>query len=312
MKIITLTLNPAYDIHCHISDFKPCRENLAEITETEAGGKGINISRALTACGIDNQALTVLCTENSDSFKRSLEASKIKFHEISMPGRIRENITIHTDNSDETRISFAGFTADNTLLEKFKQALYKIIDPQCIVTFTGRIPSGVCVNDAKDFIKELSLRGVKTVIDSNSFSLSDIIELKPWLIKPNEQEISEYLNENIDSFDKVHKASITLHNSGIENVMISLGSKGALLCCSDGVYTATPPKIQAISTIGAGDSTIAGFLASEINGDSSENKLRRAVAYGSAACMTSGTKPPRPDDITKIYDQINIKKLESF
>ena len=312
MNIITLTLNPAYDIHCHIDNFLPYHENLADITALEAGGKGINISRALTVCKVSNTALTVLCSENSENFKRSLEDDKMNYIEIPVNGRIRENITIHTSGAPETRISFAGFTASDTLLDKFENALDNLNIAQAIITFTGRVPSGISIIAVKDFILKLTEKGHKVVIDSKSFTLDDLIELKPWLIKPNEEEISEYLGKNISSFEDALKAAKDIYDNGIQNVMISLGSKGAMLCTGDGIFTATPPKIDAVSTIGAGDSSIAGFLAAQSRGSSSEEKLRNAVAFGTAACLTSGTKPPLPEDVNEIIKQIKCKKLESF
>lgn len=311
MKIITLTLNPAYDIHCDIDNFKPYCENLANITDFEAGGKGINISRALTAYGIKNTAITVLCKENSEAFKNALLQDKIDYLEISVDGRIRENITIHTKNADETRISFSGFSADDELINAFDNALNKMEYKNAIITFTGRIPKGISIDKAKGFIKNLINNGAKVVIDSKSFSLSDILEMKPWLIKPNQEEISEYLNKDISKFDDVIAAAKQLQQAGIENVMISLGKQGALLASNEGVYIATPPAITAISTIGAGDSTIAGFIAAESQNKTDSDKLITAVAYGTAACMTSGTKPPRPKDISHLINKITLIELES-
>ena len=117
MKIITLTLNPAFDIHCYVPAFAPYHENLAKITDNEAGGKGVNISRALTVNGVDNLAIVVVGDENGDSFLKRLTADKMNYLAITVEGRIRENITLHTDNADETRISFEGFKTDESLLD---------------------------------------------------------------------------------------------------------------------------------------------------------------------------------------------------
>ena len=108
MNIITVTLNPAFDMHCYTEDFQPFHENLAKITACEAGGKGINISRALTVNGVDNVALAVVGEENEEAFIKSLRADKMDVRSIRWSGRIRENITLHTNNAPETRISFSG------------------------------------------------------------------------------------------------------------------------------------------------------------------------------------------------------------
>ena len=100
-----------------------------------------------------------------------------------------------------------------------------------------------------------------------------------------------------------------LHASGIENVMISLGAKGALLVCDEGVFVAHPPKINAISTIGAGDSSIGGFLAAAAAGKGYAEMLKTAVSYGSAACMSAGTRPPVANDVADVYAKVSVEKL---
>ncbi len=309
MKIFTLTLNPAFDVHCTAEHFEAEHENLATITEREAGGKGVNISRALTVNGVDNLALIVVGDANGDDFCRELDRDGMKYAKITLKGRIRENITIHTKDAPETRLSFTGFETDKDLLSKVSDMLLPLLEEGDIVTFTGRVPSGIPMSDVKAFLVYIKAKGAKLVIDSRSFSKSDLVECKPWLIKPNEEEIAEYLEREINSFESVLDGAKDLHKEGIENVMISLGAKGALLVSGEGTYIAKPPKIQALSTIGAGDSSIGGFAAAAVSGASYAEMLRTAVSYGSAACMTSGTKPPRHEDVEQIYQQVIVETL---
>ena len=309
MKIITLTLNPAFDVHCFVKDFAPYHENLASITENEAGGKGVNISRALTCCGVENLAFVVVGDENGESFTKCLAADGMSYRTLSVDGRIRENITVHTEGAPETRISFAGFSAPKELLAEVQKALWDEIDGDTVVTLTGRNPEGVGIEETKAFLRRLKEKGARIVIDSRSFRLADLIESTPWLIKPNQEEISAYLGREIGSFAEVVEAAKELHEQGIENVMISLGEQGALLVCSEGTYLAKPPKIDAKSTIGAGDSSIGGFLAASADGDGAEGRLCRAVAYGTAACMTEGTRPPRKEDVAWVLSRLCSEKL---
>ena len=309
MKIITLTLNPAFDIHCYIENFAPYHENLANITEYDAGGKGVNISRALTHNGAENLALVVLGEENADSFRIRLERDGMNYRALCVSGRIRENITVHTNGADETRISFAGFCANSSLLERLERELDGILEEGSYVTFTGRNPAGLAMSDVKAFLRRLADKGARTVIDSRSFSLEDLIELRPWLIKPNQEEISEYLGRQIKDISDALDAARTLRESGIENVMISFGALGALLVCGDGAFAALPPSVEAVSTIGAGDSSIAGFLAAASQGKNSSDMLRTAVAYGTAACLTGGTRPPKAQDVERILKQIKLNTL---
>ena len=309
MNIVTLTLNPAFDVHCHIENFKPYHENLAKITDRDASGKGVNISRALNAGGTDNLAFVVLGDENGESFARGLESDGINFRSITLPGRIRENITVHTEGAPETRISFSGFHADDSLADRVLSELSEV-DGDTVVTFTGRATEGMSKAAQKKLLRGFMAKGAKIVIDSKSFGLDDIIEMQPWLIKPNQEEISEYLGRPIESFDEVLAAATELYEKGIANVMISLGEKGALLVSADGAFVAEPPVIDALSTIGAGDSSIAGFLAAAAQGMEASLCLRSAVAYGSAACLTEGTRPPRGEDARAMLDRVTLKKIQ--
>jgi len=307
MNIITLTLNPAIDVHCHTPSFKPFHENLCTVTDRSMAGKGVNISRALTVNGVDNLAFVVLGEENGAGFRKSLEEDGMNLSTVTVPGAIRENITLHCDDSDETRISFAGFSVDASLLDRVFDAIAPRLDGNTVVTFTGSNPKGLPMDAVKSFLRRLQEQGARVVIDSRSFTLGDLLEMKPWLIKPNQEEISAYLGREIETFEEVVSAARELHGQGIANVMISLGSKGALLVCDKGTFEAIPPKIEALSTIGAGDSSIAGFLS--VAGLDPATRLRTSVAFGTAACLTSGTKPPLPGDVKSVMEKVTVNKL---
>ena len=118
-----------------------------------------------------------------------------------------------------------------------------------------------------------------------------------------------YSNNDVTDINSAIVAAKALYKEGIENVMISLGSKGAVLCNADGVFVAQVPNVDVVSTIGAGDSTIAGFLDGATKGLSSAKMLKNAVAYGSAACLKEGSAPPQKSDITAIYNKVIVYTL---
>ncbi len=309
MKCITLTLNPAFDRHCFVKELKVGYEHLAETDSSDAGGKGVNISRALAVNGVKNNAVIVLGKENKDAFCAALDADNMNYTAVTIDGKVRENLTIHTD-SGETRISFKGFTADNSLLNEVYNKIENELDPDTILTFTGSVPQGIGMTAVNGFLKKASEKGAKLVIDSKSFkTLEEIVALKPWLIKPNGEEISEYLGREINTHGEISEVAKMLHRDGVENVMISLGSKGAMLVSKDGAYICTPPKIEAKSTIGAGDSSIAGFIAAAIEGKAAEEALKQSVAFGTAACKREGTLPPLSKDIAEILKNVKLVKM---
>ena len=307
MKIYTITLNPAYDVHAYADHFAPFHENLANVISREAGGKGVNLSRALQSGGTQNTAVVVLGKDNCAEFKEELAHAGLQTILLEKPGRIRENLTLHCADQPETRISFSGFPVDDSLLEEVSALLDA--DGDTVVTFTGRVALGMSVDKVKAFLKDLQKKGAQIVLDSKSFSLEDIFEVQPWLIKPNQEEISEYLGCQINSIAQAIEKAKIFADHGVSNVMVSLGEQGALLLHSGKCYIATPPAIKAISTIGAGDSSLAGFIAAAQKDEDAAGCLKTAVTYGTAACLTPGTLPPQREDLERIYQQVHVKEV---
>ena len=307
MKIYTLTLSPAYDVHAVARKITACHENLAAVQSREAGGKGVNISRALHGYGVENTAVIVLGSQNSGDYRQALAESGLSCILFEQEGRIRENLTIHCPDEPETRISFTGFCVDGQLLEKIHSAVET--DEETIVTFTGRVPEGITMEKVKAFLKDLAARGARIVLDSRSFGVEDIFEVKPWLIKPNQEEISMLFGCPVDTAeDALEKARLFL-KKGVENTLVSLGREGALLLTAEECFVAKPPEVDVRSTIGAGDSAIAGFIAAAMEGKDKECCLRTAVAFGTAACLTAGSMPPEKEEIDRILDQVQITRI---
>lgn len=308
MKIITLTLNPAFDVHCYAKEFKPYHESIFDITSVEAGGKGVNISRALVSNGVDNLAVVVVGTENGAEFCKALEKDSLTVKPVWTEGRIRENITLHEDANPETRISFNGFECSGDVLGEVRKQVGEV-DGDTIVAFTGSIAKGIKAEDVLSLLGELKSKGAKVVIDSRSVTLSDLIAFKPWLIKPNKDEAEHYTAKKIDTLCDAASIAREIYESGVENVMVSLGADGAVLVCKEGAFYAKTPEINAISTIGAGDSTIAGFIDGTARGLSVEGVLKKATAYGTSACMREGTLPPATKDVEAVEKQIAVTLL---
>ena len=303
-----MTLNPAFDIHCCADGFKPYSESIVSIISRDAGGKGVNISRALSGVETLNTAVVVLGEENGEEFYKLLLDDGMSVKPIYSNGRIRENITLHEKTNPETRISFGGFSVGNDIISEVKNAIGEV-DENTIITFTGSIPPGMEIKDVLKMLLEYKALGAKVVIDSRSVTLEDVMDFKPWLIKPNKDEAEKYVQKNISMPEDAIKIAAEIHKSGVENVMISLGGDGAVLVSDEGCYYAKTPKIHAVSTIGAGDSTIAGFIDGFSKGYKMDECLCHASAFGTAACMRDGTKPPLSEDIQKIKKEIKIFKI---
>jgi 1-phosphofructokinase family hexose kinase len=308
MNIITLTLNPAFDVHCSINELELYKENYASGILKHAGGKGVNISRALNSFGALNTAFCLLAESGGDEFLSGLSADGINCRYLMVKGRIRENITIHSPKG-ETRLSFEGFKIKKEILNDVFAQLVGDISENTVVTFTGRLCDGITNDDAIQFIMKIKETGEKVVVDCNSFSVNELFEIKPFLIKPNEQEISQMLGYDVKDENDALKAAEIFFAEGIENVMISLGAQGLVFKNESGAYKVTVPKITPLSTIGAGDSTIAGFIARLASGADITDILKSAAASGTAACLAEGTNPPEYEVISKIKEQISVEKI---
>ena len=177
------------------------------------------------------------------------------------------------------------------------------------VSFTGSIPKGISATAVLTMLENLKKQGAKIVIDSRSVSLEQLKAFKPWLIKPNKDEAKHYTGIELNDIEEVANFAKELYANGVKNAMISLGGNGAVLACEQGVLYAKTPKIEVRSTIGAGDSTLAGFMASISKGFSVENALKQAMAFGVSACMQEGTLPPVSSDIEQIKQQVEILKI---
>ena len=299
--ITTLTLSPAYDVHVSMEEFHMERENLAQSVSRDVRGKGVNIARALLANGVENRPVVLVGSENAADFCRGLAAVGLACETIECPGRIRENITIHPAKGAETRLSFKGFTCDASVLRQVEAC----IGESDIVTFTGSLPGGISPEAAEGFLLRMRETGKRVVIDSKSVTLAMLRRIRPWLIKPNEEEIQAYFGGAMNE-ERLQEIAMELHEEGIENVMISLGGEGAILAAEGKLFRARVPKVEVRSTIGAGDSAIAGFIACE---GSPVDRLRRAVAFGSAACLREGTNHPLPEDICEIGKCVTVEEL---
>ena len=309
MRIVTVTLNPAFDIDCASASFEVGRENFIRAHIRDVGGKGVNVARALTENGMACTALLLLGRENGAQFEAGLKREALDYRAVYTDGAIRENITLHPSNAPETRICFDGFAAEASSLARFEELIGEALD-DTLVCLSGSLPSGMDVRAVKDLLLRLRAKGARIILDSRSFSEEDILELRPFLIKPNPAELSALCGRALTAEREMVDCARGWQRAGIANVLVSMGERGAILVCGEGIFRAYPPKIDALSSVGAGDSMIAGFLSGIANGENAKECLCRAIAFGSAACLREGTKPPLAEDVSRLLAAVALREIE--
>ena len=307
-KIFTITSNPTFDVHINVENFRQGKENYAYGRSRQAGGKGVNLSRALANCGVENTALVLVGRESREEFEKCLCSDGVRFIAEYATGKVRENITIHS-GAEETRISLEGTGITDGDMGRIFDVAEKLCGDGDFLVFSGRVPQGLDRKRICEKLKAFASSGAKLCVDSNSFERSEIAFISPWLIKPNRDELAALCGMPVDSVAGAFRFAEELTRDGVENVLVSLGESGAMLVGSDGGrLVARPQAIVAVSTIGAGDSMLAGFISSMAESDDKGRALASAVAWGTAKCLREGTLPPFPEDIERIRPTVTVEK----
>lgn len=301
MKAIIISLNGVIDTHFYLNNFKLNEENFITKKTSFAAGKGTNVARFLRLLSVPCELFVLIGEENKEKYKELLQKDEINAMLFSCCGKTRENISIHSTNTLETRLCEDSFVADEDTCKKlFDEALSKTLVGD-VVVFCGRFPKGI----PNDFIVSSLLRfknkNAKLVLDSASFSVDDYSKLKPFLIKPNEAELKK--------FGDMEKSAIkALLSCNIENIAYSQGERGIELYHGDEIIRAKAPQIKALSTVGAGDSSIAGFVCGIYKNLNKSQMLQLAVACGSANCLTPGGIIPSLDDIINCFGETSVSE----
>ena len=311
MNIITVTVNPALDLHISSPEFERGGYNNATVISRDSAGKGVNVSRALTENQTENLCYMILGREGYGEFIAPLEARGMKLVYTLTDGRVRENINIH-HTGEETVIATRGPAVCAREVKDMEEKLLPLVSGDSIIVFSGSISDGSDKQAILSALYKFKSAGAALVIDSKSLDLEEIISLKPYLIKPNEREAEALTGLSITDLTSAAVAAAAMRDMGCENVLLTLGELGGVLASGEGIFAATVPNVKVMSTVGAGDSTIAGFLAAKMAREGSRDVLATALAYGTAACMEEGSLPPRRENIERLIPLVKIDHMRDM
>lgn len=285
--IYTVTFNPALDYVMRMPSFLPGETNRAQGEELQVGGKGINVSYILGQLGQESVALGFLAGDVGELLRRRVEKMGVKTDFVTLPsGETRINVKVK--GQVETELNGRGPDIPPQSLKALLSKLDALKEGDTLV-LSGSVPVSLSSHTYEDILKRLDRRGVRCVVDATGALLLNALPFHPFLVKPNHQELGEMVGRDLspDDLPALSAAARELRERGAENVMVSLGSHGALLAAADGkVYTQKTPTGTLKNSVGAGDSTVAGFLTAWDKGY--EEALRLAVAAGSATAFSLG------------------------
>ena len=287
-KVATITLNAAYDLVGRLPRIEIGEVNTVETLGLFPAGKGINVAKVLKDLGVDVAVGGFLGEDNVGDFETLFKKQGLedKFHRVA--GKTRINVKITETEADVTDLNFLGYQITPEAWQQFTADSLAYCQNFGIVAVCGSLPRGVSPELFADWLNQLHQAGVKVVLDSSNAALTAGLKASPWLVKPNHHELEAWIGHPLNSLDEIIAAAKKLKAEGIANVIISMGANGSLWLSDQAVIQAQPPKCEnVVSTVGAGDSMVAGLIFGIEKGLSQAETLAFASAVSAFAVSQS-------------------------
>ena len=285
--IYTITFNPALDYVIRVQDFNVGKINKSQQEYIYPGGKGINVSIVLKTLGQETTAIGFISGFVGKEIEKQVQKYGVQTDFIEIENdNSRINVKI-LGESEETAINAKGPYIELKYIELLYKKL-EILEEKDILVLSGSVPNGVPDNIYEEICKKVKDKNIKVVVDSTGELLVNTLKYRPYLIKPNQQELEEIFGIKITSQDEALKYAKQLQIKGAKNVIVSMGSDGAVLLDENG-YSYKMKALNtenAVNTVGAGDSMVAGFLAGHETFNNYEKALEIGVAAATATTNT--------------------------
>lgn len=301
--IYTLTLNPAIDYYMSMGNFQLGSLNSLEEGYTLPGGKGINVSKVLKNFSVESKALGFVGGFTGDYIKKHLNEYEIESDFIELQENTRINIKLKTKDS-ETEIAGKSPTISKEnieeLLKKFEE-----IKKDDVVILSGSVPNSISKSIYADIIKLLP-KDCKVILDTRGLHFVEGLKEGVFLTKPNNHELEEFFNRKLNNIEEIIQAGKDLQALGSKNVLISLGKDGSILITEKEVYIGNAPQGKLISSVGAGDSMVAGVVYGIAKGMTLEDSYKYGIASGSSTAFSEGLTTF--EGMNSLLNKIEIKK----
>ena len=307
MKIVTLTMNPVLDKNTNAKLVVPEKKIRCKTPSYAPGGGGINVSRAIKKLGSNSVAIFLAGGNNGKSMAKLLDEESIQHEQIDSGVDVRENLMVLDETTNnQYRFGMPGHEVDEKYWKNVLTSIKNIQPKPAYLVASGSLPPGV----PDDFYARLAQfakqNDIRMVLDASGASLKLALEEGVYLIKPNLREMAGLLEKDVlTGMEQEEAAKKFLKNNFCEVLLLSLGARGAMVASNaDVISYIVPPTMPVISTVGAGDSMVAGMVKGLTKGLSTHQAARYGVSAGTAAAMTPGSELCRKVDTEKIYDWI--------
>ena len=313
--IVTVTANPAIDRLLTLEG--PLVRGAVGRTDAsldQPGGKGVNVARVIAAAGHD--VVAVFPAAAHDSFVTAVEATGLSHLAVPTAHRVRVNLTLAEADGTTTKLNAPGAELSTDELERLTAAIVTGSKGASWVVLSGSLPPGVPDDWYAGLTRTLRAQGSRVAVDASGAPLLAALgspDHAPDLVKPNAHEVVDLVGGDADAIEADHElaaatAQRVRREHGPAAVLLTLGASGAVLATADGSWFAASPPIVPVSTVGAGDSSLAGYLLAEVDGHDAPGCLAVAVRHGSAAAALAGSTPPTPSDVARL-DAVRPQQL---
>ena len=312
--IVTLTPNPSIDRTVSLTgDLVRGAVLRAESVTSQAGGKGVNISRAAVAANVPT--IAVLPAHKDDPFVVELLRDGIDCRPEQPAGAVRVNLTLTEPDGTTTKINTPGAVVTRGDLDRLAAAVTQRARQASWVVLAGSLPPGAPESWYAELVAALRGTPARIAVDTSGGPLvalaAGLEQQAPHLMKPNGEELASLTGGDAHAIEAdptaAAAAASVLVGRGVEAVLATLGASGAVLVTAEGAWHAVPPPTTVVSTVGAGDSSLFGYLLGALRGLEPAERLRLAVAYGSAAAALPGTTIPTPSHTRP--DLVEVREL---
>ncbi len=287
-KVVTITLNTAYDLVGRLERIELGEVNTVETLGLFPAGKGINVAKVLKDLDVDVAVGGFLGKDNVGDFEHMFKSQGLtdKFQRVF--GKTRINVKITETAADVTDLNFLGYQISEQDWKTFVAHSLEYCRQFDIVAVCGSLPRGVTPEQFKIWLSELHDVGVKVVLDTSNAALTAGLKAKPWLVKPNHRELEAWIGKSLNTIEEIIEAAKSLKAQGIANVIISMGANGSIWLSDNAIVQAKPEKCKnVVSTVGAGDSMVAGLIYGIVNNFTQADTLAFASAVSAFAVTQS-------------------------
>lgn len=308
-RILTLTLNPALDLTVQLPRLEAGQVNRSDVMHTHAAGKGVNVAQVLADLGHQLTVSGFLGEDNLQAFETLFAKRGFVDAFIRVPGETRSNIKLAESDGRITDINGPGPQVSEAAQQALMDRLEQIAPGHDAVVVAGSLPLGVNAQWLQALILRLKSLGLNVALDTSGEALRAALKAGPWLIKPNTEELAEMLGCEVVSVSAQAKAAERLHAKGIEHVVISHGADGVNWFSVGSALHATPPRVNVASTVGAGDSLLAGMLHGLLSADTPEQTLRTATAIAAMAVTQIGFGIGDAAQLAQLEQGVRVRPL---